>query len=226
MKISQIQASQNNFSFLYLFCISTYSNTPRTMLLKNMRKLKIKWEINSSLTITNMLLQKRCFRTSIIRDDLMFYFCTTFPIFLLFAGGPKSRQTKLGAFEWRTSRFNHCWRFRKQSQTQTPKGSWWSQETAHCSKYFSHQLFPSLFYDFFFLFPILPFQSEGEDELKKRQLMELAIINGTYRDSQSKNSSRKLKDKGVRSFLFTIKSVRSFLFTFHLQPALKPKGSW
>merc|ERR1712242_269471 len=31
--------------------------------------------------------------------------------------------------------------------------------------------------------------SEGEDELKKRQLMELAIINGTYRDSQSKNSS-------------------------------------
>ena len=35
------------------------------------------------------------------------------------------------------------------------------------------------------------FQSEGEDELKKRQLMELAIINGTYRDSQSKHSSRK-----------------------------------
>lgn len=34
-------------------------------------------------------------------------------------------------------------------------------------------------------------QSEGEDELKKRQLMELAIINGTYRDSSSKNSSRK-----------------------------------
>ena len=94
------------------------------------------------------------------------------------------------------------------------------------SIFFCISTFPSLFYDFFFLFPILPFQSEGEDELKKRQLMELAIINGTYRDSQSKNSSRKLKDKGVRSFLFTIKSVRSFLFTFHLQPALKPKGSW
>merc|ERR1711976_453130 len=31
--------------------------------------------------------------------------------------------------------------------------------------------------------------TEGEDELKKRQLMELAIMNGTYRDSQSKNSS-------------------------------------
>lgn len=32
-------------------------------------------------------------------------------------------------------------------------------------------------------------QAEGEDELKKRQLMELAIINGTYRDSSSKASS-------------------------------------
>ncbi|KAK8398307.1 hypothetical protein O3P69_003892 [Scylla paramamosain] len=29
--------------------------------------------------------------------------------------------------------------------------------------------------------------ADGEDELKKRQLMELAIINGTYRDSSSKN---------------------------------------
>lgn len=29
------------------------------------------------------------------------------------------------------------------------------------------------------------FQADGEDELKKRQLMELAIINGTYRDSES-----------------------------------------
>lgn len=28
--------------------------------------------------------------------------------------------------------------------------------------------------------------TEGEDELKKRQLMELAIINGTYRDSNAK----------------------------------------
>lgn len=31
-------------------------------------------------------------------------------------------------------------------------------------------------------------QADGEDELKKRQLMELAIINGTYRDSSSKNA--------------------------------------
>lgn len=28
-------------------------------------------------------------------------------------------------------------------------------------------------------------QPEGEDELKRRQLMELAIINGTYRDTKS-----------------------------------------
>lgn len=28
--------------------------------------------------------------------------------------------------------------------------------------------------------------ADGEDELKKRQLMELAIINGTYRDSNAK----------------------------------------
>lgn len=32
-------------------------------------------------------------------------------------------------------------------------------------------------------------QADGEDELKKRQLMELAIINGTYRDSSSKAAS-------------------------------------
>jgi len=40
--------------------------------------------------------------------------------------------------------------------------------------------------------------SEGEDELKKRQLMELAIINGTYRDSSSKNSSPGLENAGQR----------------------------
>lgn len=32
-------------------------------------------------------------------------------------------------------------------------------------------------------------QTEGEDELKKRQLMELAIINGTYRDSSVRNGA-------------------------------------
>ena len=47
------------------------------------------------------------------------------------------------------------------------------------------------------------FQSDGEDELKKRQLMELAIINGTYRDSQSKNSSRKYSHKVEFSACYT-----------------------
>ena len=31
---------------------------------------------------------------------------------------------------------------------------------------------------------VFSFQPAGEDELKKMQLMELAIINGTYRDSK------------------------------------------
>lgn len=38
---------------------------------------------------------------------------------------------------------------------------------------------------------LLIFQADGEDELKKRQLMELAIINGTYRDSSTKSATRK-----------------------------------
>merc|ERR1712117_460703 len=42
--------------------------------------------------------------------------------------------------------------------------------------------------------------SDGEDELKKRQLMELAIINGTYRDSQSKSSSASGLDSNSRYF--------------------------
>jgi hypothetical protein len=56
--------------------------------------------------------------------------------------------------------------------------------------------FSLVFATFYFLF-----QSEGEDELKKRQLMELAIINGTYRDSQSKIAgSRKLNKASSFSF--------------------------
>ncbi|XP_018327285.1 protein held out wings isoform X2 [Agrilus planipennis] len=38
-------------------------------------------------------------------------------------------------------------------------------------------------------------QADGEDELKKRQLMELAIINGTYRDSSSKTTSAAVCDE-------------------------------
>ena len=42
--------------------------------------------------------------------------------------------------------------------------------------------------------PSFPTQAEGEDSLKKMQLMELAILNGTYRDANIK--SRK---HGVRA---------------------------
>jgi hypothetical protein len=35
------------------------------------------------------------------------------------------------------------------------------------------------------------FQPEGEDDLKKMQLMELAILNGTYRDSKAIPLARK-----------------------------------
>lgn len=38
----------------------------------------------------------------------------------------------------------------------------------------------------FFLVVFLSFQAEGEDNLKKMQLMELAILNGTYRDNNIK----------------------------------------
>jgi hypothetical protein len=37
--------------------------------------------------------------------------------------------------------------------------------------------------DVCFDFGLFP-QPEGEDELKKKQLMELAILNGTYRDQK------------------------------------------
>lgn len=66
------------------------------------------------------------------------------------------------------------------------------------------------------------FQADGEDELKKRQLMELAIINGTYRDSES---MRALAAAGWLHFLFTWvpnKNLKSFLtlnvFYIHQTP--------
>lgn len=40
-------------------------------------------------------------------------------------------------------------------------------------------------------------QTEGEDELKKRQLMELAIINGTYRDSSAKGAGEQAFPTGT-----------------------------
>lgn len=41
-------------------------------------------------------------------------------------------------------------------------------------------------------------QAEGEDELKKRQLMELAIINGTYRDTTTKAAAAACEEEWRR----------------------------
>ncbi|XP_037029181.1 protein held out wings isoform X4 [Bradysia coprophila] len=41
-------------------------------------------------------------------------------------------------------------------------------------------------------------QADGEDELKKRQLMELAIINGTYRDSSTKTAAAACEEEWRR----------------------------
>lgn len=51
-----------------------------------------------------------------------------------------------------------------------------------------------MYTSFLFIFELIRIyisfqQADGEDELKKRQLMELAIINGTYRDSSTKAAS-------------------------------------
>merc|ERR1711936_1416120 len=53
--------------------------------------------------------------------------------------------------------------------------------------------------------------SEGEDELKKRQLMELAIINGTYRDSSSKNSSPGLESQCTQQQRLQLQASQSAL---------------
>merc|ERR1712176_1266796 len=41
--------------------------------------------------------------------------------------------------------------------------------------------------------------NDGEDGLKKKQLMELAIINGTYRDNGSKGGVKQSRDGGQNS---------------------------
>ncbi|KAF7266057.1 protein held out wings isoform X3 [Rhynchophorus ferrugineus] len=51
-------------------------------------------------------------------------------------------------------------------------------------------------------------QADGEDELKKRQLMELAIINGTYRDSSSKAVSTTACDEEWRRVAAAVESQR------------------
>ncbi|KAL3245199.1 hypothetical protein MRX96_018330 [Rhipicephalus microplus] len=46
--------------------------------------------------------------------------------------------------------------------------------------------------------------TEGEDELKKRQLMELAIINGTYRDSSTKGAGFTFENSPFAKASFTL----------------------
>lgn len=52
-------------------------------------------------------------------------------------------------------------------------------------------------------------RADGEDDLKKKQLMELAIINGTYRD----NSSPARNNRQVPNPLLSMSSVPNQLFT-------------
>jgi len=65
--------------------------------------------------------------------------------------------------------------------------------------------------------------TEGEDELKKRQLMELAIMNGTYRDSQSKNSSPGLD--GAQRLLVAANSQAALQTMMNQQNAAAMRGA-
>lgn len=71
------------------------------------------------------------------------------------------------------------------------------------------------------VFATLVLQPDGEDDLKKRQLMELAIINGTYRDtskpatsqagSGQSSSTRKSRPLGQRPLAIHASSVCAVL---------------
>ena len=52
-------------------------------------------------------------------------------------------------------------------------------------------------------------RADGEDDLKKKQLMELAIINGTYRD----NSSPARNNRQVSNPLMSMNNMSNQLFT-------------
>lgn len=60
-------------------------------------------------------------------------------------------------------------------------------------------------------------QADGEDELKKRQLMELAIINGTYRDSSTKTAAagNNPNKYGIWSIFTQQFSIEDTNFQFH-----------
>ncbi|GIY19204.1 protein held out wings [Caerostris extrusa] len=60
--------------------------------------------------------------------------------------------------------------------------------------------------------------TEGEDELKKRQLMELAIINGTYRDSTGKNN-------GIYMFLTEPETTRLLAPPMTISNPLRTAGT-
>lgn len=72
-------------------------------------------------------------------------------------------------------------------------------------------------------------QADGEDELKKRQLMELAIINGTYRDSESMRAlaaAGKYRT-GVRACYTHISDARiNSAYILYTQPATKNGDVW
>lgn len=81
------------------------------------------------------------------------------------------------------------------------------------------------------VFATLSLQPDGEDDLKKRQLMELAIINGTYRDTskppttqagggQSSTSTR--KSGGSRRPLATHASSVCSVYSFTFFPLSSP----
>lgn len=83
------------------------------------------------------------------------------------------------------------------------------------------------------VFATLSLQPDGEDDLKKRQLMELAIINGTYRDTskppttqagggQSSTSTR--KSGGSRRPLATHASSVCSVYSFTFFPFIFPLG--
>merc|ERR1712012_1234107 len=66
--------------------------------------------------------------------------------------------------------------------------------------------------------------NDEEDELKKRQLMELAIINGTYRDSSSKNSSPGLESQCTQQQRLQLQASQSALQSALQQQALRQGG--
>lgn len=60
-------------------------------------------------------------------------------------------------------------------------------------------------------------QAEGEDSLKKMQLMELAILNGTYRDANIKSRKNETEAQGYNCCSHFVHKPFSFGSTTHEQ---------